>query len=116
MKVIQEDVSFLIVEPSSRITADRILPNQKSRTLHVPTKKNYPAIDAWIPNIGAFQITVAKKHELNDSVIQDIANLGQGRNKLYWLVPPQNYKDFKCPKDLENIDQYAVMIPFDEIR
>lgn len=88
---------------------NKVLPNQYPKQLHVPKTKNYVAIDEWIPGIGAFQITVAKRHEIQGGATRDdLAMLGHGANKLYWLVPPLYYNTLtkKSPKD---IDQYAVL-------
>ena len=53
----------------------------------MPKSKNYAAIDAWIPGIGPFQMTVGKKHDIKTGAEVDLAKLGVG-NKLYWLLPP----------------------------
>ncbi|KAI8896574.1 hypothetical protein BC833DRAFT_528106, partial [Globomyces pollinis-pini] len=50
----------LIIPKSARIVADRPESNQRTEQLYVPKTKNYTAIDAWIPGIGAFQMTVSK--------------------------------------------------------
>ena len=92
---------------------DKVVPNQTRNQLHVPKTTNYAAIDAWIPGIGAFQMTVGKEHDIKVGVRNDLAMLGQGANKLYWLLPPLYYHSFtkKSPQDIE---QYAVLIPYPE--
>ena len=69
---------------------DKVVPNQtRNQTrnqLHVPKTTNYAAIDAWIPGIGAFQMTVGKKHDIKVGARDDLSMLGQGANKLYWLL------------------------------
>jgi hypothetical protein len=92
---------------------DKVVPNQTRNQLHVPKTTNYAAIDAWIPGIGAFQMTVGKKHDIKVGAREDLAMLGQGANKLYWLLPPLYYHSFtkKSPQDIE---QYAVLIPYPE--
>jgi hypothetical protein len=74
---------------SAKKVADKVLSSQARDQLYVPkaNNNNYPAIDAWIPGFGAFQITVGKKHELNSGVIDDLKLLGDGANKLYWILP-----------------------------
>jgi hypothetical protein len=102
----------LNIQPSKKIVVDKVSSKQIRNQLYVPKTKNYTAIDAWIPGIGAFQMTVGKKHDIKDGVNQDLANLGEA-NKLYWLLPPLYYNDFskKAPFDIE---QYAVLIPYPE--
>jgi hypothetical protein len=74
--------------------------------------KNYPGIDAWIPGVGAFQMTVAEKHGINDGVKKDVAMLGRGAETLYWLLPPLYYDSLK-PSACD-FEQYAVLIPYPE--
>ena len=103
----------LVIPASERRTADRIEDGQTFHQLHVPRTKNFTAIDAWIPGVGAFQVTVSKHHgirrgeELKDGLIK----LGPEGNKLYWCLPPPCYSDFskKAPHD---IDQYAVLVEY----
>jgi hypothetical protein len=47
-----------------------------------------------MPGIGAFQMTVGKKHDIKGGVRADLAKLGPGANKLYWLLPPLYYNNF----------------------
>ena len=55
-------------------------------------------------------MTVGRYHDIRGDVKGDLALLGQGANKLYWLLPPGTYHSFtkKVPKI---IDQFAVLIP-----
>ena len=109
-----DDETTLRIPSSTKTVVDKVVPNQTRDQLHVPKKTNYAAIDAWIPGIGAFQMTVGKKHDIKAGAINDLAMLGQGANKLYWLLPPLYYHSFtstkKLPKD--DIEQYAVLIPY----
>jgi hypothetical protein len=102
----------LDIPPSTKIVVDRVLPDQTVDQLYVPKTKNYAAIDAWIPGIGAFQMTVGKKHDIKTGAEDDLAKLGAG-NKLYWLLPPLYFDSFtkKIPHD---IDQFAIKIPYPE--
>ena len=109
--------STLDIPPSMKTVVDDVSSHQTPNQLHVPKTKNYTtAIDAWIPGIGAFQITVGKEHAIRgEEAKRDIALLGDGADKLYWLLPPLYYHSFTktTPQD---IDQYAVLIPYPEQR
>jgi len=112
-KRIKPDETTLNIPLSIKTVVDKVVPNQTRNQLHVPKTTNYAAIDAWIPGIGAFQMTVGKKHDIKVGARDDLAMLGQGANKLYWLLPPLYYHSFtkKSPQDIE---QYAVLIPYPE--
>jgi hypothetical protein len=101
----------LIISSSERQVVEGILPNQTRNQLYVPAVKNHKAIDAWIPGVGAFQMTVGKTHDIKGDLAKDLALLGQGADKLYWLLPPLHYSKF-TKKALLEIDQYAVLIPY----
>jgi hypothetical protein len=106
----------LTIKKSKKQYVERITANHKLDHLYVPMTKCYEDIDAWIPGVGAFQMTVGKKHEIKGNAKNDLEILGQqvkGANKLYWLLPPLYYSTFtkKSPKD---IDQYAVLIEYPE--
>jgi hypothetical protein len=101
----------LYIPSSEKIIVDSLLPGQPLNQLHVPATRNNPAIDAWIPGIGAFQMTVGKKHDIRGCDSHELENLGQGANKLYWLLPPLYYYSF-TKKTPQNIDQYAVLIEY----
>ena len=101
----------LKIPPSRKIAVEKVLANQIGNQLYVPTTSNYTAIDAWIPGIGAFQMTVGKKHDITGGAIDDLVMLGKGASKLYWLLPPLYY-DTCTKKTPQDIDQYAVQIPY----
>jgi hypothetical protein len=103
--------TVLCIPPSKKEVVDKISSEQIHRKLYVPTSKTHTAIDAWIPGIGAFQMTVSKKHEINGNIEDDLAKLGQGANKLYWLLPPPYYYSF-TKKTPQTIDQYAMQIDY----
>lgn len=113
MKSNQDEFS-LFIPPSTKQVVDKALSNQTRNQLYVPEKKNYPSIDAWIPGVGAFQMTISMKHGIKACVRDDLALLGEGANKLYWLLLPRLYNSFvkKAPYD---IDQYAVLIPYPSV-
>ena len=91
---------------------DKVSVKQTCYQLYVPKTTNYTAIDAWMPGIGAFQMTVGKKHDIKSGARNDLAKLGEF-NKLYWLLPPLYYDSF-TKKPPQDIDQYAVLIPYPE--
>ena len=105
------DETTLTIPSSVKQVVDKVLLNQTRNQLHLPKTKNYAAIDAWIPGIGAFQMTVGKKHGIKGGARDDLAMLGQGASKLYWLLPPPYYHSFTKKSPLD-IDQYAVLIPY----
>jgi hypothetical protein len=73
----------------------------------VPKTKNYASIDARIPVIGAFQMTVGKKHDIKGGIAYDLARGSQE------VLPPLYYHSFtkKLPQDIK---QYVIMIPYPE--
>jgi hypothetical protein len=111
-KKIKPNDGTLDILPSTKIVAERVLPSHTLHQLYVPKAKNYAAIDAWIPGVGAFQITVGENHELNGRVEKDLAELGEAK-RLYWVLPPEHYHSF-TKKTPQSIEQYAVMIPLPE--
>ena len=80
----------------------------------MPITRNFTAIDAWIPGIGAFQMTVGKSHDIKAGAADNLAKLGRDANKLYWLLPPLYYKSF-TKKTPQTIEQYAVLIPYPSV-
>jgi len=112
-KKIKPGETTLVIQSSIKTVVDKVVPGQTRNQLHVPKTTNYTAIDAWIPGVGAFKMTVGKKHDIKDGARDDLAMLGQGANKLYWLLPPLYYHSF-TKKSLQDIEQYAVLIPYPE--
>jgi hypothetical protein len=51
---------------------------------------------------------------LNKDVGKYLALLGNGANKLYWLLDRSNYSQFTCSNTVPGIEQYAVLIPVDD--
>jgi hypothetical protein len=110
--LIHPNETTLNIPPSKKIIVDRVLPYQIVNQLYVPKAKNYAAIDAWIPGIGAFQMTIGKKHGINDRAKGDLVMLGVG-NMLYWVVLPEHYLSFS-KKSPFTIEQHAILIPYPE--
>ena len=113
-KKAKPDETTLTIPSSVKLVVDKVSLNQTRNQLHLPKTKNYAAIDAWIPGIGAFQMTVGKKHDIKGGARDDLAMLGQEANKLYWLLPPLYYHSF-TKKTPQEIDQYAVQIPYPSV-
>ena len=113
-KKAKPDETTLTIPSSVKLVIDKVSSNQTLNQLHLPKTKNYTAIDAWIRGICAFQMTVGKKHDIIGGARDDLSMLGPGANKLYWLLPPLYYHSFtkKTPQD---IDQYAVLIPYPSV-
>jgi hypothetical protein len=103
----------LEIPKSEKKIVKEVLSNQALNQLYVPSTKNYTAIDAWIPGIGAFQMTVGKNHDIKNVAIDDLAKLGKA-NRLYWLLPPLHYPSF-VKKTPQTITQYALEIPYPSV-
>jgi hypothetical protein len=104
----------ILIPPSTKVVVEKIERGQTFNQLYVPRSKNYTAIDAWIPGIGAFQVTVGMNHGIKGVAKTDLDILGSESNKFYWLLPPLYYHTFtkKTPQD---IDQYAVLMKYPEL-
>ena len=92
---------------------DRVNVGQLAHQLYVPQTSNYAAIDAWIPHVGGFQMTVGKTHDIKGGAADDLAKLGPNGNRLYFLLPPLYYKSF-TKKTPQTIEQCAILIPYPE--
>jgi hypothetical protein len=106
--------TVLTIPSSTRMVVDKVELGQTQSQLYIPKTKNYTAIDAWIPGIGAFQMTVGKTHDIKGGAKDDLKLLGTNGNKLYWLLPPLYFKAF-TKKNSQDIDQYAVKIPYPSV-
>jgi hypothetical protein len=110
VKVKPAETTLQIPPSTVRQVVDKVERNQ-TPNLHLPKTKNFAAIDAWIPGIGAFQMTVGRTHDSIKGAENDLEMLGKEANKLYWLLPPLYYKQF-TKKPPQEIDQYALRIPY----
>lgn len=107
--------STLVIQPGLKTIVENVSIDQKPQQPYVPKATNYASFDAWITGIGGFQMIVGKKLAIRAKEAKtDLALLGDGANKFYWLVPPLYYDTFtkSAPYD---VDQYAVLIPWPEI-
>jgi hypothetical protein len=111
VKRIKADETILTIQPSTKRKADRILNSQRANQLYIPKRKDHKSIDAWIPGVGAFKMVSNEDYEMEDvNIEEDLSKLGEGANKLYWLLPRFTFDSF-TKKSLHRIDQYAVYIP-----
>ena len=99
------------IPSSTKAVVDKVDQGQTQNQLYIPKTKNYTAIDAWIPGIGAFQMTVGKSHGFKVGAEGDLVVLG---NKLYWLLPPLYFETF-TKKGPPHIEEYAVKIPYPSV-
>jgi hypothetical protein len=111
--------TFKITVPSSpepAIVAESVAANQKRHQLYVPKTSNNASIDAWMPGFGAFQMTVGKTRDIKNGATAEIANLGNGSYRLFWLLPPLYYDSFTKKKPQRfDFEQYAILIPYPEV-
>ena len=69
--------SLLIPASGTRIPAVDVDSTQASGQLYVASTKNFTAIEAWIPGIGAFQMTVARVPEIKGNTEEKLRILGR---------------------------------------
>ena len=109
-KVAEVGEFTISIRKQERARVDKVKDGQTGDQLYVPLAKNYPAIDAWIPSIGGFQITIATTHSIKKSSMPIFQML---QNKLFWVLPTVNYFSFthEALSDA-SIQQYALHIPY----
>ena len=105
-----ETTETIDIPSSTKVIVDEVVGGKTPLQLHVPETKNYSGIDAWIPGIGAFQMTVSENHNINEQAIRDLAELG-ANSKFYFALPLSVYESFTKQEPLD-IDQYAILIPY----
>lgn len=108
------DGQTIDIPPSqSALIVDRVEVGQRANQLYVPRTSNYTAIDAWMPGVGGFQITVGKKHDIKGGAEDDLAKLGPNGDRFFFLLPPLYFHDFKKKKP-QSIKQFAILVPYPE--
>ncbi|KAK1940477.1 hypothetical protein P3T76_007928 [Phytophthora citrophthora] len=105
-----EDENDLFIPMSWRKFVDRVEVGQSIDQLYVPKLAKDVAIDAWMVGVGGFQL---KKYDIKSQAVDELALLGRDGNRLFFLVPPQDYDSFKKQKPL-SIEQFALLIPIPE--
>ena len=104
-----EEMTTLTIPPSTKKIAGAVAPRQAPNRLYVSRKSHDGIIDAWIPGIGGFIMTLGKNQNV-EGIRDDLSRFGES-NRLYWLLPPLHYHSFA--KDYRrDIEQYAVLIPY----
>jgi hypothetical protein len=103
--------SNLVIPPSAKISANGVSADHIPNQLYVPENRNHPAIDAWMPGIGLFQITINERHTISNMIHKDLKNCQRSDKKLYWFVPSKYYSTFTS-KEPHSIDQYVVGIEY----
>jgi len=58
-------------------------------TYYLPTERNFPCVDSWIPEVGFFQMTLSLKHPIKAEGIAEMMakGIGVGMKKFYFVVP-----------------------------
>jgi len=102
-------MTTLTIPPSTKKIAGAVAPRQAPNRLHVPRKSHDGIIDAWIPGIGGFIMTLGRNQNF-EGIRDDLSRLGES-NTLYWLLPPLHYHSF-TKDERRDIEQYAVLIPY----
>ena len=101
----------MYIRGSKKRVAGKVSRNQAPNQLYVPRNSNHAVIDAWMPGMGAFQMTVGKNHDIKSGAQDQLKILGKESQKLYWLLPELYYSSF-TKKSPQVIDQYAMLIPY----
>lgn len=112
----REEPITIPVSIKPHLIVENVVAGQAKKLLHLPLTPNYPGIDAWIPGTGGFQMTVGKLHSINRRVPVDLALLGRGGNKLYFVVPPLHFDTFSRQTALRSsFKQYALLMPYPDV-
>ena len=111
---------FEITIPSSlhpAIVAEHVATEQKNHQLYVPPTSNLASMMvAWMPGFGAFQMMVGIMPGMKDGLTADMANLGVGGYRLFWLLPPYFFDSFtKEEPDKFDFEQFAIRIPYPKV-
>lgn len=110
----REKTITLPVSTDRCVTVDCVAVGQEERLLHLPLDQNYPSIDAWIPGIGGFQMTVGRDYRINRQFPIDLILLGKGGNNLYFVVPPLQFESFsrQSVPPGSKFKQFALLMPY----
>ena len=102
----------ITIKKQTRAIIHEVHCNQEPDQLYVPKSRNVASIDAWIPSIGGFQITMDIAHEISESAYPLLQMLPK---KLFWVIPSSKYDSFTHqPLSDTTIKQYVVPVPFPE--
>eukprot|EP00644_Phytophthora_capsici_P015486 jgi/Phyca11/113302/e_gw1.24.271.1 len=113
-ETLDEDENDIDIPMSWREIVDRVEADQNEDQLYVPKSAKDVAIDAWMPEVGGFQIALGKEQKIKSQAADELALLGQGGNRLFFLVFPRDFDSFTKQEPL-SIEQYALLIPYPEV-
>jgi len=103
--------TYLTIPKSTKIIEEKVEKGQTKNQLYIPENPNYPVVDAWMPGVGGFQITVSTRHPIKTIGEEDLAKL---ENKLYFVVPSLIYQKFPRQTAPRSIEQYALEMPVED--
>ncbi len=92
--------------------------DQHKHQMYFPENPNYPAIDAWMPDLGGFQMTVSATHPIKtvSSLVEDLGLLSLGDNAhaaaLYFVVPAKHFDSFKNPTLVKDVKQFVLQVVY----
>jgi len=76
----------LIIPPCVEQWVEDFTPTGKN-IYYKPTSDNFPCVDAWIPNIGFFQMTVSRSHPIKEKGLASLFLKPHDMKKFYFVVP-----------------------------
>jgi hypothetical protein len=117
----RQSEEFLTLLRSDMLVVDKVEDSQSGLQFYKPLDPKYPGIDAWMPDVGVFQLTTDLDHALNPSILVDLPLLRQGAHKLFWVLREHEYEKFKAKtlkKDhpYSELEQYALLVPSPNFR
>jgi hypothetical protein len=99
----------ITIPSSNKIIVKKVELNQTELKLDIPQSENFTEINAWIPGIGVFHITVGKRHKMNKKTARYLQILGKEYD-FYWFLDDTNYHTFTKDNPLE-IRHYTMCLP-----
>jgi len=112
-----EDMGKLILPKSETRRSTCVEYSGDPNVLYVPISPSFPGLDAWMYEVGGFQVTINLRHDMNERLITDLPKLGAGAHKLFWVLRSHEYKRFKARKHMTKdfnypeLEQYAIEMP-----
>jgi len=112
-----EDLGKLILPKSVIRRKESVEDSGDPNVLYVPISPSFPGLDAWMYEVGGYQVTINLRHDMNERLITDLPKLGAGAHKLFWVLRSHEYKRFKARKHMTKdfnypeLEQYAIEMP-----